>query len=120
VIGLVALVARRRGVPSIGPGFAVGYLSHLLGDIIYHVVTHVLRGEAVPLAGVVFPLWPLITQPVRESPGLIGQTSRLFVEFGAYLASPVGTVYLALELGLLAIAFGTWLVDGRPGVRSSR
>ena len=119
-LGVVALLARRRGAPAFGPAVAVGYLSHLLGDVIYHVVTQVLRGEATAVEDVAFLLWPLVRQPSRETGRLLERTDQLFGEFVTYLGTPDGLVYLALELGLLLLATVFWASDGWPGLSMDR
>lgn len=111
LVTLVAVVARRKGVPAVGTAVAIGYLSHLLGDVLYTV----FRGG--PL-GVWFLLWPLVRQPVRTSPGLVESTTRLLTEFATYLGSPAGQTYLALEVLFLLTVTTIWAVDGLPGLRA--
>jgi xanthosine utilization system XapX-like protein len=119
-LGVVALLMRRRGVPAVGPAVAVGYLSHLLGDVFYHVVTRVLGGGEIAVGDVAFLLWPLVRQSSRETGGLLGRTDQLFGEFVTYLGTPDGLVYLALELGLLLLATAFWASDGWPGLSMDR
>lgn len=120
VIMVVILLGRRHGVPAIGPAVAIGYLSHLLGDVIYEVLRHLLAGETVPVETVSFLLWPLVRQPVRETPGLLIRTGHLFDEFVTFLDTPAGYVYIALEVGLLLVAVLYWIGDGLPGVPARR
>lgn len=120
VIVVVILLGRRYGVPAIGPAVAIGYLSHLLGDVIYEVMRQLLAGETVTVETVNFLLWPLVRQPVRETPGLIRRTVGLFDEFATFLDTPAGHVYIALEVGLLLVAVLYWFVDGWPGVPTGR
>lgn len=120
VIGVVILLGRRHGHPAIGPAVAIGYLSHLLGDVIYEFMRRLLAGEAVTVEAVSFLLWPLVRQPVRETPGLFIRTGHLFDEFVIFLDSPAGYVYIALEVGLLLVAVLYWIGDGLPGVPARR
>ncbi|MDG5776827.1 metal-dependent hydrolase [Haloarculaceae archaeon H-GB1-1] len=105
------------GRRDVAVAFVVGYGSHLLGDVLYPLVT---RGT-VPLAKF---LWPVV---VIESPtdvGVLPRVEVLFEHFLELLAGPNGWVYLLLELGLLAFAASLWALDGfplvRPFVRSLR
>jgi len=94
----------------------VGYLSHLVGDVIYPLA---LGGGP----GFRAILWPLV--PAR-SPGAVGTLTRfleLFEAFLAYLATPAGAMYVAGEALLLGTALVVWVVDGAPGpglLRSGR
>lgn len=109
VIGLVGVIARNRGVPEIGEAVAVGYGSHLLGDVLYGV----LRGGSPDIA---FLFWPLVDQPVRSTPGAIARFRELLIEFVGYLQSPAGTGYLVFELGMLIGLLVLWISDGCPGL----
>lgn len=113
VVTLVAVVARRWGRPAVGSAVAIGYSSHLLGDVLYGV----LRGGSVELG---YLLWPLVRIPVRETPGFYERTLRLWSEFLTYLGSPAGRTYLALEMGFVIVVLLLWIADGWPGVRSHR
>jgi hypothetical protein len=107
-IALVGVVARRRGHPAIAAAFAVGYVSHLVGDVVYWV----FRGGTLAV-GVV--LWPFRRPPESESVGLLAETSRLFVTLLDFLGTPAGVGYLVLEAALILGVLGLWLADGRPG-----
>ncbi|ELZ23462.1 membrane-bound metal-dependent hydrolase [Halosimplex carlsbadense 2-9-1] len=108
-VSLVAVaVARRRGVPEIGVAFAIGYLSHLVGDVFFSV----LIGGG-PAFGAV--LWPLGEDPAGGTVSVLALVSRLFARWVEYLASPVGIGYVLFEVGLLAAAVAVWVRDGTPG-----
>lgn len=109
LVAVVGVIARWRGDTAVGPAVAIGYGSHLVGDVLYGV----LRGGDVEVG---FLLWPLVRQPVRETPGLYERTLELLLEFGTYLGSPVGRSYLAVELTVLLAVFVLWVADGRPGL----
>mgnify|MGYP000563038312 CR=1 FL=1 len=101
-------IARRRGVPEVGVAFAVGYLSHLAGDVLFYVL--IGRG---PAFGAV--LWPLGSEPAGGTVSVFGIVSRLFGRWVEYLASPAGVGYVLFEVGLLALAVAVWVRDGTPG-----
>ena len=113
VVGVVALVGRRLGTPGYVPAVAIGYASHLLGDVLYGFVR---RGEI----NVRYLLWPLVRLDPRGTPGLFDRTADLLVEFQGFLASPVGRTYLAAELVLVLAVFVLWAADGWPGARILR
>lgn len=101
--------AARRGRPDVGAAFAIGYLSHLPGDVFYPV----LRGGGPAYTKL---LWPVFTK--RSSGGsLVGRVSGYSQDYLQFLLSPDGLGYLALELLLLAAALGLWVHDGVPGLR---
>lgn len=120
VILALMLLGRRHGVPEMGPAVAIGYSSHLFGDVIYEVTRRLLAREPVSVETVSFLLWPLVRQPGRETPGLFIQTGRLFDAFVSYLGTSAGNVYIAIEMGLLLVAIIYWIMDGRPGVPAPR
>jgi hypothetical protein len=105
---LAVAVARRRGVPEIGGAFAIGYLSHLAGDVFFSV----LIGGG-PAFGAV--LWPLGEDSGGGTVSVLALVSRLFARWVEYLASPVGIGYVLFEVGLLAVAVAVWVRDGTPG-----
>ncbi|MFC6813228.1 metal-dependent hydrolase [Natrialbaceae archaeon GCM10025810] len=106
----VFVVARRAGRSPVGGAFAVGYLAHLATD-----VSPRFPGGAWDLTVV---LWPFRTADAaadtaaRET-GAAAQTGEILG--GAYpsLLAPDAL----LGLGLVGLAIGVWLVDGRPGCR---
>ncbi|WP_436926714.1 metal-dependent hydrolase [Halosimplex amylolyticum] len=102
-------LARWRGTPTLGVAFAVGYLSHLLGDVLYSVL---LGGE--PAVGAV--TWPLGPPPAEANEPVVPIVVRLFSQFADHLASPAGFAYVVLEIVLLSLALALWARDGMPGV----
>ena len=115
--GLSALalaISGRRGRPALGVAFAVGYLSHLPGDLLYLYVVNGYLNPAVVL-------WPA----VPAVPG--SATSGLIAHFVTFLRAYVRSlargrlVWLTLfEVALLVAALVVWLRDGRPGVSDLR
>jgi hypothetical protein len=109
----VVLLARRYGTSSVGPAFTVGYLSHLLGDILYPIATGGFEFDSFPS----FLLWPLIPRTFSDSRGLAGNVTYYFEQFTVFLGTPRGQLYLVIELFLLSLALFVWALDGFPGTR---
>ena len=113
LIASVLIATRAVGRSGIGGAFAIGYLSHLPGDVFYPV----LLGDGPSLA---FLLYPFVEMPPSAGPGAIAKLGDLLVGFGAFLATPRGTLYLTAESLLLALAVSLWVWDGRPGLALCR
>jgi hypothetical protein len=107
-VTLLAVVAGRRRDSAAGVAFAVGYWSHLLGDVVYPVA---VGGGLAPGA----VLWPLVRGPADPPVGLFARTGDLLGALAETLAGPRGRRYLAGEAVLLGGAALAWLVDGAPG-----
>ena len=103
VVGVAALAWTRRGVAL---GFALGYLSHLAGDVAYPLV---VKGEL----RLGFLFWPLVPADPSGSGAGLPYLSELVVAFLGFLLSPVGVFYLAADLALLVGAVAVWVLDGR-------
>lgn len=105
----LAATAARRG--HLAVAFAVGYFSHLFGDVLYPVVW----GDSISVAFLLYP----VTEPAPyPGGGLLTRARELATDFVATLATPLGTAYLVAELTLLGIAMALWLLDGLPPLRS--
>lgn len=103
------LEARRFANPEYALAVAVGYLSHLGGDVIYWV----FRGGGLTVG---FLFWPLVpAQPVAPM-GFFAKFDELLAGFVSFLGTPLGRTYLLLEAVFLGSAVLLWLVDGRPGL----
>lgn len=105
---LVVVAAARRGRPTLGAAFAVGYWSHLLGDVVWASAI----GRSLVFAPV---LWP-----VRSTGG--GVTLDVFTHLGRSLQrftdlvfSPDSLLVLGVYLSLFALGCLLWLLDGHPG-----
>lgn len=104
--GLILLAVvwylRRRGHRTAATAFAVGYLSHLIGDS----YTFVLAGTYEHLA---FLVWPLLPIPGAENEveGLFGHLARLDA-----------SVLYSDGVLLAAGVFLLWFLQGAPGVRT--
>lgn len=108
-----AVVQRRTGIVGLTPGVAIGYLSHLAGDVAYPLVTD---GEL----RVEFLFWPLVPAAPGEVDGAAAHLGELVVAFIAYLSTPAGVAYLLAEMALLVAALIVWIRDGAPGTRRLR
>lgn len=105
----VVLGTRHRGRPELGIAFAVGYGSHLVGD----VVSPIRSGASIEFSRV---LWPLVTHPPYDHDyGLAGRTVVYLEAFVGTLGSADPTV-LTLYLALPVAALLLWIADGTPGV----
>jgi len=99
VVVVARAVAGRYDRPAVAGGFGVGYLSHLAGDALGHVVA----GE---LHYLTFLGWPLTPPPdYGVEPGLQTRLREFAVE---------PTVVVGLGLALIVAVL--WLRDGAPGV----
>jgi hypothetical protein len=99
LIALLELLARRRGYGSIATSFAVGYLSHLLSDALYPV----LSGDYYSVG---FLAWPVLAPIEYETePSFIAHLTQLSIDSSA-----------AFEIGLGIGMFVLWLADGAPGL----
>jgi hypothetical protein len=102
--GLILLAVvwylRRRGHRTAAAAFAVGYLSHLVGD----AYSFALAGTWEHLAFLVWPLLPI--------PGAETELEGLFAHFGRLDASVVYSEGVLLT----AAAFALWLFQGAPGL----
>lgn len=106
----VALLAWRFHRTAAGVAFAVGYWSHLVGDVLVGAVT---RQEYV----IERVLWPTVTLPPYASRmGAFERGLQYFNEFVVQLRTAEDPTLLLLYLGPFVAAFLVWIVDGMPGV----
>ena len=107
--GVLALSARANRT-DVGVAFALGYLSHLAGDVVYPAL---LGGPA----NVAFLAWPVVPSRADPSgPGLFARFSQYFGDYVARLGEPQLSGYVAMEVGLLGVVLVLWLYDGMPGL----
>lgn len=110
VILVIYAVSWRLKRGPIATPLAVGYLSHLAGDVIYPLV---VKREF--RAGFLF--WPL--RPAESDNGppqaLLGHVMEVLRDFAAFLMTTPGLAYLYIELLALLFAMFVWLNDGAPG-----
>lgn len=102
-------LSQRLDTPDVGPAFAVGYLSHLLGDSLYPLLTD---GELA----VGYLLWPFVPAAQHGAVGFLGRFQSLWLEFIDFLGTPAGRFYLVFEVIFIVGACLLWLYDGRPGL----
>jgi hypothetical protein len=106
---LVVTVGTAFGRTGVAAAFALGYLTHLPGDVIYPLL---VTGDL----SLGFLLWPLV--PADPSTvAVLPFVEELAVRFLRFLRTPRGLLYLILELGLLGAASARWYTDGLPGLR---
>lgn len=115
LVVLAGLLAWYDGRPDAGLAFGVGYLSHLVGDL---VPIYAEEGE-LSLYPVIWPLGERST--TDNSQGFLDRFLELFVpytrEFGADLLAFELSAYARFQLGIAAFAVCLWLVDGAPVLR---
>lgn len=110
VAGGVAVALTARGRSEAGVGFAVGYLSHLAGDVLLAVA---LRQPYT----VERVLWPAVTLPGYASePSAVGRTLTYVVEWVEFLLASENLLLPVMYFGPLVAAGLLWLVDGAPGL----
>lgn len=100
ILFAVVLYLRHRGHRKLATAFAIGYLSHLVGDS----YTSALAGNWEYLAFLVWPLLPI--------PGADREVEGLF----AHLARLDASVIYSDGVLLAASVFVLWLYQGAPGV----
>lgn len=107
---LVGLLLWRSDRHETGFGFLVGYISHLLGDMLFQFFD---EGELV----FAVLLWPL-AQSGPESPGGLLTHFVYFLHlYAGQIRTGEATSYLVATLALTAFVFVLWVADGFPGVR---
>ncbi|WP_418286653.1 metal-dependent hydrolase [Halorubrum sp. DTA46] len=110
---VVYLYAKRRGRGAIGAAFGVGYLFHLVGDVL---PVSLARGslDLTPM------LWPIAGAPRsadRASRSFLDGVYTLLVEYMSELATLNLTSVIALQIGSLVFGLVLWAYDGFPGPR---
>lgn len=108
VVVAVVAVGVRFGRRTVAVAFAVGYLSHLPGDVLYAA----MLGGTLNLE---FLLWPVIPAPATQH-AMIGYVQELLADFASVLASPRGAFYLLFEVALVVGTVAVWVIDGTPGL----
>lgn len=112
LVVFAVVLARHAGRGPVGYGFAVGYLSHLVGDVI---PIYVEEGELSP--GPV--IWPLGERSTTDhSQGLVERFMELFEPYAADLGGELlamdFTPYTLFQLSIAVFAVCLWIADGMP------
>ncbi|WP_248516633.1 metal-dependent hydrolase [Salinarchaeum laminariae] len=108
-IVLAGLAAGRR----IAVAFALSYLLHLGGDVLFPVAL----GHAPAYR---FLFYPLIELPAADTPGLFARAGEVIHTFYEFLQTSRGRIYVLFEGALLGTTVVLWLFDGRPGLATIR
>ena len=104
VLAAVYLYSRRRERSELSVAFAVGYLSHLVGD----AIGPFLVGDYVYLS---FLGWPLLPPPPYGDEG----------GFLSHFAAIEFTPWFLAQFGFgLAVVTLVWVLDGAPGLAGAR
>lgn len=98
-----------RGRPELGGALAIGYGSHVAGDLLFGALFS--RPPILPSF-----LWPLYRTPAQASPGFGTKVWELLLNSQALLGSTTGRTYFVLEAVLLVATLALWLSDGAPGL----
>jgi hypothetical protein len=106
----VVLPARWRGTETPTAAFAIGYLLHLVGD----VLPASLSRRTLDLSPV---LWPISDRLSIDAGGTFAKsTATLLVGYVTRLLTPDLTLIVALQLGSVLVGTALWVSDGCPGV----
>lgn len=95
------LLLDRHGRSTLANAFGVGYLSHLVGDALASAAVGQYTYYYVG-----FLAWPLV--PAIDE----GEKSLL-----AELPSVGAATFSTVEVGIVALVVGLWVLDGTPGLR---
>lgn len=114
-LGVAAvLAAASRERLAVGLAFAVGWWSHLLGDVLVALAT----GNPYAFARV---LWPVVSLPPYGTEfTALGRFRYLVGNWLELLRAADTALVLVVYLSPLAAAFLLWLADGAPGVPARR
>jgi hypothetical protein len=102
-----------RGRPEVGGAFAIGYGSHVFGDLLFGW----LFGRPPLLQAF---LWPLYRSSAPAAPGFGPKVWELLQKSTALLESSMGRVYFLLMFVLLVATLALWIADGAPGLDELR
>ncbi len=97
IVGTVGFLARQRGRLDLAVAFAIGYGSHIIADVPWHV----LAGDYHELG---FLLWPVTEMPPYSGVKVVGTVG--------------GVEITTLWFEAIILIFGVlvWWSDGRPGL----
>ena len=98
IVSILWLLVKHTDQYTLVVAFAVGYLSHLVGDAFGPIISGDIRGLG-------YLLWPLT--PVPDG------GTRSFIEF--FLTLEI-TPSLLFGVGVTLVGVGLWVYDGLPGL----
>ena len=110
----VALLAARRAPDRVElvAAYAVGHLSHLVGDVIYPA----LMGRGLHVGRV---LWPLVRlEPTEGRSGVLDHLVPFALRYLDQLHALEQGPLVVVQIGLVVGVFVVWLLDGAPGPRT--
>ncbi len=113
VLAVVLVAGWLLNERPVAVAFAVGYLSHLAGDVVYPLV---VKGEL----RLGFLLWPVVAAPAGGADRALPHVRELVAAFVRFLTTPRGTLYALGDVVLVASAVVVWLWDGAPGLPRRR
>ena len=107
----IALLARRSGRETLVFAFTVGYLLHLVGD----VLPASLSRRTLDLSPV---LWPVSNRlPIDAGGSFAESTLTLLIRYLTQLLTLDLTLVVGLQLGSILFGTALWLFDGLPGLK---
>lgn len=110
---IVWLFVWRRGAPVLGTAFGIGYLSHLVGDVI---PIYASDGEWT----IDHLLWPVVVSSEHDhSHGFSNRFLDLFLSYYEELAGGDPSLYLQVMFLMGLLTFLLWVYDGMPVLRES-
>lgn len=109
VLALVARLGRRYGRRAVSTAFAIGYLTHTLGDLGPRVIGGLLVADATQLRWTTYLVWPLLPAPPYPN------DSSLVEHLLAFSLDP----FVAAQFGLFGLACVVWVWTGAPGYREA-
>jgi len=106
----VYALAERRRAGAAGGAFLIGYVLHLVGDVLPASLS---RGR-LDLSPVLWPIAGRVSPPDRGT--FVDSVYGLLTEYLARLLTLELTPVIALQLGSVVFGVTLWLADGRPGL----
>lgn len=103
---LAGVLAWSQGQGPSGLAFGIGYMLHLVGDVLKSYIDHgTLTAEHI--------LWPIIVADTTEHAGFVDGVRHNLSMYVSQLGDP-GT-YVSLQVSVGAVAVLLWIYDGTPG-----
>jgi membrane-bound metal-dependent hydrolase YbcI (DUF457 family) len=110
--GLLLLARLGRSDRNWNPlarAFVLGYLLHLLGDLLFPLATDGVLGYRRLL-------WPFVRYTGASGGGLLETTLRFLGSYASFLTTPAALWYVAADLTLLVGTLLLWVADDCPGL----